>query len=159
MSQMLFKGKSLIHVVGGDSQHEMSYPAALKSLGILENNITTIDIREDSLADIKGDYLKLIPSLKYDCVITNPPFNIAKEIIEKALTEVKDGGFVIMLLRLNFFGGKLRKDMWDKQLPKYAFVHNRRISFTEHGGTDSIEYMHCVWQKGYYPSFTSLKVI
>ena len=33
---------------GGDKEHGMSYPEALKTFGC--NNITTIDIREDSLA-------------------------------------------------------------------------------------------------------------
>ena len=91
--------------------------------------------------------------------ITNPPFALAREIIDKALKDVKDNGFVIMLLRLNYFGGKLREDLWKSHMPKYAFVHNKRLSFTDNGKTDSIEYMHCIWQKGYYPEFCQLKVI
>lgn len=144
---------------GGDANHPMSYPVALQQIGIDPDNIITIDIRQDSRADIKEDYLKIDCPGNFDVIITNPPFNLAREIIEKALNDVNDGGFVIMLLRLNFFGGKLRKDMWDRQMPKYAFVHNRRMSFTDDGRTDSIEYMHAVWQKGYYPEFTKLKVI
>lgn len=144
---------------GGDSKHPMSYPEALIKCGVTPNNIETLDIREDSLANIKTDYLTYQCSNKFDVIITNPPFNQARQIIEKALNDVKDNGFVIMLLRLNYFGGKLRKDMWEKQMPKYAFVHSRRMSFTDDGKTDSIEYMHCVWQKGYYPEFTQLKVI
>lgn len=152
-----------IHILdpcsGGDDKHSMSYPEALKQIGVNSTNIDTIDIRKDSLADIKGNYLEIDCKNKYDIIITNPPFNIARDIIEKALNDINDDGFVIMLLRLNYFGGKLRKDMWDKQMPKYAFVHNRRVSFTDDGKTDSIEYMHCVWQKRYYPEFTQLKVI
>lgn len=152
-----------IHILdncaGGDKNHPMSYPEALKQIGVNPTNITTIDIRRDSLADIKGNYLEIDCKNKYDVIITNPPFNISRNIIEKSLEDAKDGGFVIMLLRLNYFGGKLRKDMWDKQMPKYCFVHHRRMSFTDNGKTDSVEYMHCVWQKGYYPKFTQLKVI
>jgi hypothetical protein len=145
---------------GGDNKHLMSYPEALKQIGVKDNKIFTVDIREDSLASLKADYLKCAGCTdSFDVIITNPPFNLAREIIEKALKDVKDNGFVIMLLRLNFFGGKLRKDMWKAQLPKYAFVHNKRLSFTDDKKTDSIEYMHCVWQKGYYPEFTQLKVI
>jgi hypothetical protein len=144
---------------GGDANHPMSYPVALQQIGINPDNIITIDIRQDSRADIKEDYLEIDCPGDFDVIITNPPFNLAREIIEKALNDVNDGGFVIMLLRLNFFGGKLRKDMWDRQMPKYAFVHNRRMSFTDDGKTDSIEYMHAVWQKGHYPEFTQLKVI
>lgn len=144
---------------GGDFTNDMSYPKALKMNGIGEEQIKTIDIREDSRAETKGDYLTMNLDYKPTVIITNPPFLLGREIVEKALNDVVDGGFVIMLLRLNFFGSKKRKDMFDNQLPKYSFVHNRRISFTPDGKTDSIEYQHCVWQKGHYPKFTYLKVI
>ena len=143
---------------GGDTKNGMSYPIALNLInsGL---HITTNDIREDSGADIKSDYLELDCKDKFDVIITNPPFNISKDIIEKALQDVKDNGFVIMLLRLNYFGGKVRQDLWKTHMPKYCFVHNKRISFTDNGKTDSIEYCHMVWQKGYYPEFTELKVL
>ena len=111
------------------------------------------------MAHIKEDYLQIDDKGDFDVIITNPPFNIAREIIDKALKDVNDNGFVIMLLRLNFLGGKLRYDLWQKHLPKYIFVHHRRMSFTEDGKTDSIEYAHFVWQKNFYPEFSKLKVI
>lgn len=142
---------------GGDSSHPMSYPSAIEPI---VGKVDTLDIRETSLAEIKGDYLNIGVKLGYyDVIITNPPFNIAESIIEKALKDVKDGGYVVMLLRLNFFGSKARFPMWQKQLPEYAYVHHRRMSFTDDGKTDSIEYMHCVWHKGVYPEFTKLKII
>ena len=142
---------------GGDKKFGMSYPIALRNLNI--NGVDTVDIREDSQAQIKGDYLLLDMKDKYDVIITNPPFNISKDIILKALDDVKDGGFVIMLLRLNYFEGKVREDLWKTHMPKYCFVHNKRISFTDNGKTDSIEYCHMVWQKGVKPEFTRLQVI
>lgn len=137
----------------------MSYPTALEKIGIHRHQIRTMDIREDSLAEVKADYINTELNYKPSVIITNPPFLLAREIIEKALCDVEDGGFVIMLQRLNFFGGKKRRDLWDSHMPKYTFVHNRRISFTPDGKTDSIEYAHYVWQKGHYPEFTQLKVI
>ena len=142
---------------GGDPKNGMSYPIALNLLNVVD--IDTVDIREDSQAQIKGDYLALDLKDKYDVIITNPPFNVSKDIILKALDDVKDGGFVIMLLRLNYFGGKVRQDLWTNYMPKYCFVHNKRISFTDNGKTDSIEYCHMVWQKGYNPEFTKLQVL
>lgn len=102
-----------------------------------------------------------MPKGDFTTIITNPPFNIAEDIIKKALNDVKEGGYVIMLLRLNFFGGKQRlQKFWNEVgLPKYSFVHHRRMSFTSDGKTDSIEYQHAVWKKGYKPEFTQLKVI
>lgn len=145
---------------GGDSENEMSYPAVIqKDLGVQE--MTTCDLRMDSLAKIQGDYRTIFfrEDEKFDIVITNPPFNLAQEIIEKALEDTKDGGYVIMLLRLNYFGSKGRKPFWDKHLPIRTYVHHKRMSFVKGGGTDSIEYMHCVWQKGKNPEETKLKII
>lgn len=143
---------------GGDEKNPMSYPQFIKTI-LCGGMIKTIDIREDSLAEKKGDYLKMKLSYQPHIIITNPPFNLAQEIITKALYDVKDGGYVIMLLRLNFFCSKARKQFWDKQLPALAYIHHRRMSFTEDGKTDSIEYMHAVWKKCYFPKHTKIKVI
>jgi hypothetical protein len=153
----ILNGKILDPCAGGDASHPMSYPEAIKQSG--GTTPYTIDIREDSLAELKTNYLTYNCKNKYDLIITNPPFNLAKDIIYKALDDIKDNGFVIMLLRLNFFGSKDRKDLWEYHMPKYTFVHHRRISFLDDGSTDSIEYAHFVWQKGYKPEFTMLKVI
>ena len=136
----------------------MSYPTALTEEFNIKD-ISTVDIRNDSLAKIKMSYLEYHADEKPDMIITNPPFFIALDVIKKALNDVQDGGWVIMLLRLNFFGSKQRKQFWDEYMPRYAFVHHKRIGFTDKGGTDSIEYMHCCWQKGNYPKFCELKVI
>lgn len=135
---------------GGDSLNPMSYPTALSNLGI--KNVKTIDIREDSLADIKGNYLELEIPKGFNVIITNPPFNQAEEVIQKSLNDISDNGYVIMLLRLNFLGSQKRKPFWDKYPPKYIFIHSKRISFMKDikgkAVTDSIEYAHFVWQKG-----------
>ena len=153
------RAKWLDPCAGGDAKHEMSYPTVIKA-EFNPDVLSTIDYRQDSLAEQKEDYIfaKITPEY-YDVIITNPPFYIAKDVIEKALVDVKIGGYVVMLLRLNFFGSNERLPFWEKQLPTWAYVHHRRFSFTDDGKTDSIEYMHAVWQKGADPAFTMLKVI
>lgn len=145
---------------GGDTHNPMSYPVALNAAGY--SNILTIDSRQDSLATISGvDYLDFdITSLpvRPDCIMTNPPFNQALELIKKALADVETGGYVIMLLRLNFLGSKTRFPFWQHNMPMACYVHSTRMKFLNTGGTDSIEYMHCVWKKG-IPSPTTLKII
>ena len=142
---------------GGDINHEMSYPAVLQEeFGVIAD---TIDLREDSLAQKKENYLLSEIPKDYDVIITNPPFNIAKSIITKALEDVRDGGYVVMLLRLNYLGSNDRFEFWQNQLPTWIYVHHRRMSFTDDGKTDSIEYMHAVWQKGADPKFSMLRVI
>ena len=132
---------------GGDANNKMSYPCVLEKM-FKNSYIQTIDVRSDSLANVKTDYLNYICKDIFDVIITNPPFNIAIDIINKAISDVKPNGFVIMLLRLNFLGSKQRFEFWQNNKPKYIFVHHKRMSFIKNGGTDSVEYAHFVWQKG-----------
>ena len=146
---------------GGDLKHGMSYPDVLKDFGF--DKIFTIDSREDSLAELKNDYLNCTIQESPELIITNPPFNNSIEIIKKALKDVKEGGFVVMLQRLNFMGGVTeKKKFWEEVgLPKYIFVHRKRMSFTDDKQTDSIEYAHYVWQKrtGLKEEFALTKII
>lgn len=156
--------------------HPMSYPTAIHN--VFGNcNVNTIDIREDSLAATKGDYLTMnVKDYEPEIIITNPPFAIATDIIEKAINDVVDDGYVIMLLRLNFFGSEERKPFFEKYMPEWCFVHRKRMSFVDKkdkvgcvefnkedkpkkGSTDSIEYAHFVFRKGVKPDYTKLVVI
>lgn len=153
-----FDGVILDPCAGGDEFNQMSYPTAINRFFGCEKDIQTVDIRNDSLAHTKGDYLNMELDYKPDIIITNPPFFLAEDIIRKSLKDVSDNGFVVMLLRLNFYGSVKRKPLFENFMPKYSFVHHKRMSFTG-GATDSIEYQHCVWQKGVDISFTELRVI
>lgn len=162
---------------GGSERDEMSYPAVLiRDFGCNPpdylQNLYTMDIREDSRADDKCDYLTEEIIFKPSIIITNPPFSLAVPIIEKALRDVQGTGYVIMLQRLNFFGSQERKPFWDANMPVKTYVHHKRIDFipdwlkdeikAEKGKRptqDSIEYAHFVWQKGIHPEHTLLKVI
>ena len=158
--------------------HLMSYPEALnKCFGEnTELDIRTYDVRQDSLAENKCNYLTTKLDYTPNVIISNPPFKYGIDFIKKALDDVADDGYVIMLLRLNFFGSKERKVFFDEYMPEYCFVHHRRISFTEKkndkgyiefnasnqpkkGSTDSIEYCHMVWRKGYTPDCTKLYIV
>lgn len=147
----VFSGNILDCAAGGDDEHQMSYPIALKEYS---DNITTLDIREDSLATIKTDYLEWASDKEYNTIITNPPFKLAEDIIKKALNDVSDGGHVIMLLRLNYFGTKKRNKWLLANMPNQCYIHSKRMSFTDDGGTDSIEYAHFVWAKGVNVDYT-----
>lgn len=145
--------KALDPCAGGDSDTDMPYPICLKEYSI---NTTTNDIRNDSPAQYHSDFLEAythdwLP--KYDLIITNPPFNIAIDIIKKALTLTNEWWYVVMLLRLNFFGSKWRYTFFKENMPSYCFIHHERISFNN-WPTDSIEYAHFVWKKWYNPPST-----
>jgi hypothetical protein len=142
-----------------DKNTDMSYPAVLFEFWADYNKIITNDIREDSPAKYHSDFLQATQKDIYDIVITNPPFNIAQDIINKSLEVCKHWGYVIMLLRLNYFWGKVRQEFWKTNMPLRAYVHNRRMSFTPDGKTDSVEYMHCVWKKWENVKETKLSLI
>ncbi len=154
----LLSGPILDPCAGGDPQHEMPYPTVLERF-VGSGKVATVDIRDDSRAELVADYLSLNLAGQFHLIITNPPFALADQIVQKALSEVRPGGFVVMLLRLNYFGGQKRRPFWRKHMPKHVLVHPRRISFTDDGRTDSIEYMHACWQEGYDQPFTNLRVL
>lgn len=161
----LFNGPActiLYPCAGGDATNEMSYPVAIERYSQWNfNDIDTVDVRHDSRVTFKEDYLfkRLNGNGPYDVSITNPPFNIALDVIQKSLKEVRRWGFVIMLLRLNFFGSQERSSWFKQQIPLLCYVHSKRMKFTNTGGTDSIEYMHAVWRVGDQPNFTHLRIL
>jgi hypothetical protein len=129
---------------GGDANTLMPYPAALELKGFT-GRVDTIDIRADSPAQYKDDYLQHHLQDFPDLIITNPPFYLAEEFVGKALADVEPGGYVVMLMRLNWFGSAKRFQFFQKNMPNYCFIHSKRMSFVPGGKTDSIEYAHMVW--------------
>ena len=155
--------------------NSMAYPNVIrKELGA--EDIHTMDIREDSIAEHKGSYITLRDEFKKstgeqiqwaherlpcpvenpDIIITNPPFSHATEIIKQALKDVDENGFVIMLLRLNFFGSQEREKFFKENMPESIYVHSRRMSFTPDNKTDSVEYAHFIWRPSLNPKSSAL---
>lgn len=64
--------------------------------------------------------------LKYDLVITNPPFKIAQEFVEKALSISNDK--VIMLLKIQFLESEGRKEFLENSPLKYIYIFSDRQS-------------------------------
>ena len=81
-----------------------------------------------------------------DVIITNPPFSLAMEILEKSMKIVSEKGKVILLLRLGFLASDKRFDFMRENPPTDMFVLHKRPSFTGKG-TDSQEYGWFVWDK------------
>lgn len=156
---------------GGDAGHGMAYPEAIAKHGKLNvQSLITLDIREDSLALHKADYLYFaLGTFTPDIIITNPPFNLALPIIQKALRDVRTGGLVVMLQRLNFFGSEERSTWMKSHMPALTYVHAKRLRFHDKGAVspktgkpltgDSIEYAHFVWQRGNHPRFSKTRII
>lgn len=77
------------------------------------------------------DFLKLDEEFKYDCVITNPPFKLAQEFIEKALK--LSNKYVIMFAKIQLLEGVARRKLFDKFPPKYIYVFTNRINPLRNG--------------------------
>lgn len=93
---------------------------------------------------------------KYDVVLTNPPFKIAKDIITKSL-DIADE-YVIMFLKLQFLESVSRKE-WLKNSPlKYIYVYSRRASPMMNGSnidengkkfSNTMTFAWFVWEQEY----------
>lgn len=98
----------------------------------------------------EADYLTWIPGNMpsyHDVVITNPPFSIALEVIQKSF-QIAPQAHVIMLQRLNFLGSKKQAPFWWKYPPDLYVLGMNRPSFKADGSTDSIEYSWFHWPPG-----------
>lgn len=74
--------------------------------------------------------------------LTNPPFSLAQEFCDHAISHSEH---TLMLLRLNFLASVKRKDWWIQHTPRALFVLSKRPSFTDDGKTDSCEYCWFYW--------------
>lgn len=91
------------------------------------------------------DYLK--NSFEYDplkVIVTNPPFILAKEFLEKSLNEAP---VVVYFLRLNFLGSGGRFEFFEDNPPDHFIVSSDRPSFTPDGKTDNCDYAWMIWDK------------
>lgn len=105
-------------------------------------NITGIDIVDRGYPNtIVQDYLTWETDKKFDCIITNPPFSLAKEFVEKSMTLLNDrydedgypNGQLIMFLKIQFLEGAKRKELFEKYPPKYIYVFRNRMATWNNG--------------------------
>ena len=83
--------------------------------------------------DVNGgiDFLTYESHQKFDTIITNPPFALAQEFIEKALTLTKRR--VIMFAKIQLLEGEKRRKMFDNTPLKYVYVFSKRINPLRNG--------------------------
>lgn len=79
------------------------------------------------------DYLAYETENEYDCVISNPPFSLAQEFIEKSMELTTDDGQIAMFLKIQFLEGKKREEFFKKYPPKYIYVFRNRMATWNNG--------------------------
>lgn len=115
--------------------------------------------REDKFGcNVRGgvDFLSNEYNERFDNVITNPPFSLAKEFVEKGLQITNDK--VIMFAKIQFLEGQQRKDFFAKTPLKYIYVFSKRVAplnngkpFDENGKpwSSTMCFAWFVWEHGY----------
>lgn len=96
-------------------------------------------------------------------IITNPPYSIAKDYIEKAISLVEVGAEIIMFLKIQFLEWKARKKFFAKHPPKVIYVSASRIKCAKNGNfadtwSSAVAYGRYVREK-WYKWDTTLKWI
>ncbi len=77
------------------------------------------------------DFLKLNTEQKWDCIITNPPFKLSQEFIERGLGFANK--YVIMFAKIQLLEGVSRRKLFDKFPPKYIYVFTDRVNPLRNG--------------------------
>lgn len=116
------------------------------------NWITALELRQEEYQNLKSisnkaiihNFLTWQPDMKYKTIITNPPYSIAQEFIEKCFEIANQETEIIMLLRLAFLESKKRYEFWQKHPVNELYILSERPSFTGKG-TDATAYAWFVW--------------
>lgn len=77
-------------------------------------------------------------------IITNPPYSIAREIVDAAFAVARPDATIAMLLRLGFLESDKRRDWWQDHPLDALYVLSKRPSFTG-TGTNFSAYGWFVW--------------
>ena len=91
-------------------------------------NITAIDIVDRGYGIGGINFLTYETEKKFANIITNPPYSLAQEFIEKSLSLLKENGKIAMFLKLQFLEGIGRKEFFEKAPLKYVYVFRARQS-------------------------------
>lgn len=106
---------------------------------------------------IVTDFLKWDTDKRFDGIITNPPYSLAKEFVEKGMELLRDDGQMLMFLKIQFLEGLKRKELFEKHPPKYIYVFRNRMatwnngkSLDDNGKRWATTMCHAwfVWEKG-----------
>ena len=85
---------------------------------------------------------------KHDIIITNPPFSLTEQFLDKSMSELSEGGTLAYLQRVNFLGSKKRINFWERvgHPGKFPIIVPRPRFLKS--GSDSCEYAWFIWDHG-----------
>lgn len=121
----------------------------------LENhgyNVIACDLIDRGFGRAGVDFLTLDKSNIDADIVTNPPYVLAQEFVEKAMDVVSSGHKVAMFLKLTFLETAKRRELFKRYPPKTVYVASQRIACWPNGKPTSqsmVCYAWFVWQKGF----------
>lgn len=80
-----------------------------------------------------ADFLKLETAKKYNAIITNPPYSLALEFIQKSIQMLEDNGKIAMFLKLQFLEGEKRRQFFEEYPPTKIYVFRKRMATWRNG--------------------------
>ena len=95
---------------------------------------------------------------KFDNIVTNPPYSLAQEFLEKGMEVVNNNGKIAMFLKIQFLEGAKRKEMFKNYPPKYIYVFSKRQNPWRNGSpvdekgkpwSSTMCFAWFVWEKGF----------
>lgn len=116
-------------------------------------NVYSTDLIDRGYADKQEDFLTTQNHFDGD-IVTNPPFKLAKEFVEKAFTLIDDGSKVALFLKVQFLESKERKKLFMEYPLKHLIVYSQRqlcaknAEFEKYTSTTQC-YCWFVFEKGY----------
>lgn len=107
---------------------------------------------------IVADFLDYKSDMRWDYIVTNPPYSLGKEFAEKSLSLLREGGKLAMFMKIQFLEGEKRRQFYKDNPPKAIYVFTKRMAtfnngneLDENGKRWATTMCHAwiVWEKGF----------
>ena len=117
-------------------------------------NVFATDLIDRGYGSGGIDFLKSYGDTCDGDILTNPPFKLAEEFVEKGMELLDNGKRLILFLKIQFLEGQKRKELFKKYPPKYVYVHSTRQQCARDGYFEKYTattqfYAWYIWEKGF----------
>jgi hypothetical protein len=154
LENIQFKGDFIEPCVGGGHIAEVIkkyYP---------ENKVYGLDLVDRGYpGTVVANFLEYdFNNQKFDSIITNPPYSLAQEFLEKSMTILNKNGKIAMFLKIQFLEGAKREKMFKKYPPRYVYVFTKRQNPWRNGSpldekgkpwSSTMCFAWFVWEEGF----------
>ena len=87
-------------------------------------------------------------------IITNPPYSVGLQFVQRALDSIRPSGKVAMFLKVHFLEGQKRGELFAKSPPRTFYISRSRLACFKNGDmsvkpANAIAYAWYVWEKGF----------